>query len=88
MHAHKPSVTRVDIDKNVWKELHPNGETKWFALEPGTGKTIEIDREDTYFYTEAWQAKEREADEDIAAGRTEKFDTMEDFLASLLNADE
>jgi len=30
-----------------------------------------------------WQRKEREADEDYAAGRYEEFDSMEDFIASL-----
>jgi predicted transcriptional regulator len=36
-----------------------------------------------WFWTEAWQAAEREVEADLAAGRYETFDTMEDFLASL-----
>ncbi len=30
---------------------------------------IEIPREQTWYWTRGWQAKERQADEDIAAGR-------------------
>lgn len=36
-----------------------------------------------WFWTERWQRMEREADEDIAAGRVARFDNTEDFLASL-----
>jgi predicted transcriptional regulator len=36
-----------------------------------------------WFWTEAWQAAEREVESDLAAGRFETFDTMEEFLASL-----
>lgn len=35
-----------------------------------------------WFWTPEWQAGEREASEDIAAGRIETFDSAEDFLAS------
>ena len=36
-----------------------------------------------WFWTEEWQAAEREAQADLEAGRFETFDSMEDFLASL-----
>lgn len=36
-----------------------------------------------WFWTEAWQRGEREADEDRAAGRTRMFDSAEEFLAYL-----
>lgn len=36
-----------------------------------------------WFWTERWQQMEREADADIAAGRVERFDTVEDFIADL-----
>jgi AbrB family looped-hinge helix DNA binding protein len=36
-----------------------------------------------WFWTDRWQQMEREADEDIAAGRVERFGTAEDFLADL-----
>jgi hypothetical protein len=36
-----------------------------------------------WFWTPEWQAKEREADEDIAAGRFERFYSDEEFLAAM-----
>jgi predicted transcriptional regulator len=36
-----------------------------------------------WFWTEAWQAAEREVEADLAAGGHETFDTMEDFLKDL-----
>ena len=36
-----------------------------------------------WFWTEEWQAAEREVEADLEAGRFETFDTMEEFLASL-----
>lgn len=39
--------------------------------------------EDAWFWTAEWQAKEREADEELAAGRRQNFDSGEEFLAWL-----
>lgn len=36
-----------------------------------------------WFWSEEWQAAEREAEADLAAGRYEVFENDEDFLASL-----
>ena len=89
MQADKHEQTaRIYVDKNVWKELQPDGGEKWYAIHPKTGETVEIDPDQAYFWTEEWQKGEREADEDIAAGRVKTFDTMEDFLADLDNDDE
>mgnify|MGYP005846590403 CR=1 FL=1 len=50
---------------------------------------IEQDTADqAWFWTAEWQAKEREADEDLAAGRYKDFDTMDDFLADLMDGNE
>ena len=38
-----------------------------------------------YFWSESWQAGERKADEDIAAGRVATFDTMDDLIADLMD---
>lgn len=35
------------------------------------------------FWTREWRQKEREADEDIAAGRGTRYENDEDFLAAL-----
>lgn len=36
-----------------------------------------------WFWTDRWQAMEREAEEDIAAGRTRVFDSAGEFIADL-----
>lgn len=43
----------------------------------------EIDPDQAWFWTETWQRMEREADDDIAAGRHKTFDSVEEFLADL-----
>jgi AbrB family looped-hinge helix DNA binding protein len=42
-----------------------------------------IDATQAWFWEPTWQAKEREADEDLAAGRFERFKSDEEFLAVL-----
>jgi len=42
-----------------------------------------IDASQAWFWAPRWQEGEREASEDIAAGRMTQFDSDEDFLASL-----
>jgi hypothetical protein len=42
-----------------------------------------IDPEQAWFWTQEWQQREREADEDLAAGRVTRFENDEDFLAAL-----
>jgi len=42
-----------------------------------------VDADEAFFYTPEWQAAEREADEDLAAGRYDDFETMADLIADL-----
>ena len=42
-----------------------------------------IDATQAWFWTPEWQAGEREADADIAAGRAETFDSEGEFVAAL-----
>jgi hypothetical protein len=42
-----------------------------------------IDPEQAWFWTREWQAREREADNDLAAGRTTRFESDDEFLAAL-----
>ena len=61
------------------------------GLPPGTlvHVTVEpIDPDQAWFWTPEWQAAERKADEDIAAGRVKTFDTMDELLDDLFNDDE
>ena len=49
------------------------------VLEP---KTV-VDASQAWFWREDWQAGEREASADIAAGRTRRSESDQDFLESL-----
>lgn len=42
-----------------------------------------IDKSQAWFWTEEWQEREKRADKDIAAGRFEDFDTLDDALRYL-----
>jgi len=42
-----------------------------------------IDKSQAYYWTPEWQAAEREADEDIAAGRVYGFDNVDDAINHL-----
>lgn len=44
---------------------------------------VPVPADQQWFWTERWQLMEREAEEDIAAGRVERFDSMEAFLTDL-----
>ncbi len=46
-------------------------------------ETLAVAEDQAWFWSEEWQAGEREAEADIAAGRTKTFDSMEDLLADL-----
>jgi AbrB family looped-hinge helix DNA binding protein len=50
---------------------------------------VAIPADQAWFWSKEWQAKEREADEDLAAGRRTDFDSSAEFLAHLeqLSAD-
>jgi AbrB family looped-hinge helix DNA binding protein len=42
-----------------------------------------VDSSQAYFWTEEWQQGEREADEDIKAGRVKTFDTADEAIKYL-----
>jgi hypothetical protein len=42
-----------------------------------------IDPDQAWFWTREWQAKEREADDDVAAGRGTTYTSDDGFLAAL-----
>jgi hypothetical protein len=46
-----------------------------------TGQASKSDQ--SWFWTPEWQAGEREASDDIAAGRVNRYPSAEDFLASI-----
>jgi antitoxin MazE len=46
-----------------------------------------IDKDQAWFWTEAWQAAEREAEDDLRARKVKTFDTLDELIADL-DADE
>lgn len=42
-----------------------------------------VDKNQAYFWTRRWQEGEREADEDIKAGRVKVFDSAEELVKDL-----
>jgi AbrB family looped-hinge helix DNA binding protein len=44
---------------------------------------IVVDRDQAYFWTQRWQEGERQAEEDLLAGRVRDFETMDDLLREL-----
>jgi hypothetical protein len=42
-----------------------------------------VDRSQAYFWTKRWQEGEREADEDIRAGRAKTFDFVDELIKDL-----
>lgn len=46
-------------------------------------ETLAITEEQAWFWSEEWQAGERQAEADIAAGRVKTFDSMDDLLIDL-----
>ena len=42
-----------------------------------------VDKQDAWYWSKEWQAMEREADEDIKAGRVKRFDNVEELIEDL-----
>jgi hypothetical protein len=42
-----------------------------------------VDKSQAYFWTKRWQKGEREADEDIKAGRAKSFDSVDELIKDL-----
>jgi AbrB family looped-hinge helix DNA binding protein len=42
-----------------------------------------VDKSQAYFWTRKWQQGEREADEDIKAGRVKAFDSVDELISDL-----
>jgi hypothetical protein len=70
-----PVTVRQGVDL-VEVERRPDGVIE---LRP----RVVIDPAQAWFWSERWQAMEREADEDIGAGRLEQSHDVESFLGEL-----
>ena len=87
------SLVKLQKNKNI---TLPTWLIRRFRMEPGDYLRIEqtaegvvlrparlIDPSQAYSWTEEWQAGEREAQADIAAGRTAEFDDVAALIADL-----
>jgi hypothetical protein len=70
-------------ESGILREQAPDGSERWYAVHPKTGLRVEIAPQQTWFWTPEWQARERQADEDLAHGRYEVFDDLDSFIDSL-----
>lgn len=78
---------QITLPKSVRENLHL-GEGDLLAVEVRDHSLVLrpqklIDRDQAWYWTPEWQAAEREADEDIEAGRVASFDTVDDLIADL-----
>jgi hypothetical protein len=63
-----------------WVTVVPDAISKTEVHLPA-GHQLRLDQ--AWFWTPEWQAMEREADDDLAAGRYEDFETFDDFIEGL-----
>lgn len=78
---------QITLPREVREALHvEEGDDVAFIVEAGqvTMHGLKsIPAEQSWFWTDAWQAGEREASEQVAAGEGTVFDHGDDFLDSL-----
>ncbi|MEW6487386.1 MAG: AbrB/MazE/SpoVT family DNA-binding domain-containing protein [Thermodesulfobacteriota bacterium] len=68
------------VDEGDYLEVRVSGES--IVLTP---KKL-VDKSQAYFWSPAWQEAEREASEDIGAGRVHEADTVADLISGLESA--
>lgn len=82
----------ITLGQEVRKELNlGEGDILDVSVEDGKivlepKKLIPADQQ--WFWTEEWQASEREAQADIGAGRTKRFDTVQELMKDLMEAND
>ncbi|HEX5308893.1 MAG TPA: hypothetical protein VFW38_07410 [Solirubrobacteraceae bacterium] len=74
-------MTKAELHELV--DRLPDGAVDGAAVLLGEISAGRIDPEQAWFWTQEWQAKEREADDDLAAGRVSSYASDKEFLAGL-----
>jgi hypothetical protein len=74
-------MTKAELHELV--DRLPDGAVDGAAVLPGEISAGRIDPEQAWFWTREWQAKERDADDDLTAGRVSSYESDEKFLADL-----
>ena len=54
-----------------------------YVVHPHSGNLVRIDPNQAWFWSEEWQAAERQVDTELASGDYEEFDNIDDLIASL-----
>jgi AbrB family looped-hinge helix DNA binding protein len=87
------SKRQISIPKRVMTalKLEPGDEVE-FEMKGKTAllipiKIIKVPRDQAWYWTKEWQAKEKEADRDLVSGRIREFGTLEDLLKDLHGED-
>ena len=75
------TVTKADLHELV--DRLPDGAVDGAAILLEEITDGRIDPGQAWFWTREWQAKEREADEDIAAGRVTTYESDDELLGAL-----
>jgi hypothetical protein len=75
------SMTKAELHELV--DRLPDGAIDGAAVLLREISAGRIDPEQAWFWTREWQEKEREADDDLTAGRATAYDTDTEFLAAL-----
>lgn len=74
-------MTKAELHELV--DRLPDGAVDGAAILLGEITDGRIDPEQAWFWTREWQAKEQEADEDLAAGRATTFESDDELLGAL-----
>jgi hypothetical protein len=74
-------MTKADLHQLV--DRLPDGAVDGAAILLGEITDGRIDPDQAWFWTREWQAKEREADDDLTAGRGTTYKSDEDFIGAL-----
>jgi hypothetical protein len=75
------AVTKADLHEMV--DRLPDGAVDGAAILLEEITDGRIDPGQAWFWTREWQAKEREADEDLAAGRVTTYESDDELLGAL-----
>jgi len=88
--ATKTGKVLVEVtDRGTITLPKPLRRARLYEVREREGGTLElipqhaIDASQAWFWSERWQAMEREASADIAAGRVKRFDSADDLIAEL-----
>lgn len=78
----------IALPADLRRRMHldePGAQVRTIEHDDGSIELVPIPADQRWFWTERWQAMEREADEDIAAGRVSRAMDVDEFLEYLEN---